>query len=168
MEMRTLMVEELSEHVFDDFGSFVHTAQQDPAAQLAEFSFWNKLAVLNLTIVSIGMVEAHPQSKMVSTTFEQHERTTESLIPAGGDVVLVLAKSIADAADQIDLQSVRAFRLKAGDAVVLNPGVWHFAPLALRKSVKVWVLFENDTPVNDVRMRHVDKEDGVTFIVEGA
>ncbi len=168
METRILSVEEISESSFAGYGRYVRTGQQEPAAKLIEFSFWNKLSVLNHTSTSIGLVEVHKQTEAVSTIFEQHVRTTETLIPADGEVILVLAKPMADDEKQIDFDTVRAFRVQAGDAVVLDRAVWHFAPHPVDGSVKIWVIFEEDTPDNDLFMRHVDEEHGIRFVVAGA
>ena len=167
METRTVNVEPAGEDALAGYGRYVRLAQQDPAARMDAFAFWNKLAILNHRSTSVGMVEAYPQPEMVSTTFEQHVNTTETLIPADGEVVLVLAKPKADDPKAIDLETVRAFRLAAGDAVVLDKGVWHFAPHAVKGTTKVWVIFEEDTPDNDLFMRHIDDEHGIRFVVDG-
>lgn len=146
----------------------MRTEQQKPAFEGSEFNFWNKLAILDHNSVSVGIVQCFPQGEMVSTTFEQHARTTETLIPADGDVVLVLAEPDKKDTKQIDLDTVKAFRLKAGDAVVLHRNTWHFAPLVKERPVKTWVIFEEDTPDNDLFMRHVDQENDLRFLVTGA
>ena len=167
METRTLTVEDISEASIAGYGRYVTTERHEPAATLTEFSFWNKLSVLNHASTSVGLVQVHKQPQAVSTTFEQHVRTTETLIPADGEVILVLAIPAADDETQIDLDTVRAFRLRSRDAVVLDRAVWHFAPHPVAGSVKVWVIFEQDTPDNDLFMRRVDEEFGIRFVVAG-
>lgn len=167
METRTLSAEAISDTNIAGYGRYVRTEQQKPAAELTEFAFWNKLALVNHASTSIGLVYVHQQPEAVSTTFEQHLNTTETLIPADGDVVLVLAKPLATDTRQIDLTTVRALRLAAGDAVVLDAGVWHFAPHPIGGSVKVWVIFQEDTPDNDLFMRHIDQEQNLRFVVAG-
>lgn len=168
METRTLTVEEITDETIAGYGRYVRTSQQEAAAKLEEFSFWNKLALVKHAVSSIGLVEVYAQDEMVSTTFEQHANTTETLIPANGDVVLVLGKPDAADTKKIDFDTIRAFRLRSGDAVVLDRATWHFAPLVKSGSVKTWVIFEEDTPDNDLFMRHVDEEEGLRFVVEGA
>ncbi|MFP4329193.1 MAG: ureidoglycolate lyase [Spirochaetaceae bacterium] len=168
MKEITLKVEELSQEAFAPYGAFVRTGQQDPAFESEDFNFWNKLAILDLNSVSVGLVRSFPKGQMVSTTFEQHARSTETLIPADGEVVLVLAEPESKDTRQINLDTVKAFRLQAGDSVVLHRNTWHFAPLVKDKPVKTWVIFEEDTPDNDLFMRHVDQENDIKYVVTGA
>ena len=92
-----------------------------------------------------------------------------------GDSVLGLVVSeylmiaLPDKSDKsrIDMDSVRAFRLPAGKAVVLKPFVWHYAPLVKDGPVKTFVVFEENTPDNDLHMRYTDQEQEIIFKVEG-
>ncbi len=167
METKTLTVQEISEANVAGYGRYIRTGQQDAAATLEAFSFWNKLAILDHASTSIGLVQVHKQDEAISTIFEQHTKTTEMLLPTTDDIVLVLAKP--DEADQkkIDLETVVALRLPAGDAIVLDKATWHFAPHALRGTVNVWVIFQEDTPDNDMFVRNVADENGIRFLVEG-
>ena len=166
METRTLKVQPISDAAMEGYGRWIRTGQQDPAATTDTFSFWNKLSILNHRATSVGLVEPQAQPEMVSTIFEQHVNTTETLIPTTGDVILVLAKPQAGATTEIDLDTVVALRLPAGDAVVLDKATWHFAPHVESGSVKVWVIFEEDTPDKDLFMRHLDEEQGIRFLVQ--
>lgn len=105
---------------------------------------------------------------MVSTIFERHVNTTETLIPAEGEGPLVLAKPAAGDTGRIDFDTIRAFRLRSGNAVVPDAGTRLFAPLVKAGSVKTRVIFEEDTPDNDLFMRNVSEEEDIRFIVTGA
>lgn len=164
----TLKVQEPTDEAFAPFGQYVRTDQQEPAFEGDLFNFWNKLSILDLNSISVGLVHSFPQKEMVNTSFEQHAQTTETLIPADGEIILVLAEPDSSDTKKINLDSVRAFRLKAGDAVVLHKNTWHFAPLVKDASVKTWVIFEEDTPDNDLFMRHVDQENDTRFVITGA
>lgn len=165
MNTRQLTIQPISDEIIAGYGQWIRTGQQAAAATLDAFSFWNKLAILDHQSTSVGLVQVHAQPEMVSTTFEQHVKTTETLMPTTGDIVLVLAKPQVDDVTQIDFDSAIAVQLPAGDAVVLDKGTWHFAPHALSGTVNVWVIFEEDTPDNDMRMRHVDEESAIRFVV---
>jgi ureidoglycolate lyase len=164
----TLKVQELTEEAFAPYGQYVRTDQQKPAFEGELFNFWNKLSILDLKSVSVGLVRSFPRKEMVNTAFEQHAKTTETLIPADGEIILVLAEPDSSDTTKINLDTVKAFRLKAGDAVVLHRNTWHFAPLVKGRAVKTWVIFEEDTPDNDLFMRHVDQENETRFLITGA
>ena len=117
--------------------------------------------------VSFCIVESYPQGALESSTFEQHGNTPEVLIPTDGEIVLVIG--LPDKADngRIDMDSVKAFRLPAGKAVVLKPFVWHYAPMVKDRPVKTFVVFEENTPDNDLHMCYTDQEQEVIFMVDG-
>ncbi len=67
----------------------------------------------------------------------------------------------------MDLETVRAFLLPAGKAVILNPQVWHFPSLVNNKPTYIFVLFEYAAPDTDVAMKHTDEEEEVRFVIDG-
>ncbi len=162
-----LTVVDIQSTAFQEYGSYLDTDQAKPAYESEAFNFWNKLALLSFKSASFGLVESYPQSSLESSTFEQHGNTPEVLIPTGGDIILVIALPKKEKKTEIDIESVKAFLLPEGKAVVLKPYVWHFAPLVKDRPVKTFVVFEEDTPDNDLRMRHTDQEQSITFRVQG-
>jgi len=167
MKERMLTVSDITVEDFQGYGLYLDTETAQPAHESEQFNFWNKLAVLPLKSASFCIVESYPQGAMESSTFEQHGDTPEVLIPTDGEIVLVIALPDKDDNARIDMDSVKAFRLPAGKAVVLKPFVWHYAPLVKDRPVKTFVVFEEQTPDNDLHMRHTDQEQEVIFKVEG-
>lgn len=93
----------------------------------------------------------------VSAIFECHSRTGETLIPVEDDIIIVIGISKNNLKNEMDLNSVKAFIVKKGTAVILNPGTWHYAPIAINSKVHTFVVFDNETPDTDVIK--IDTED---------
>jgi ureidoglycolate hydrolase len=167
MRERTLNVSDITVEDFKDYGLYLDPEKAQPDHESEQFNFWNKLAVLPLKSASFCIVESYPQGAIESSTFEQHGNTHEVLIPTEGEIVLVIALPDRKDKARIDMESVRAFRLPAGKAVALKPFVWHYAPLVKDRPVKTFVVFEEQTPEDDMHMRYTDKEQEVIFKVEG-
>lgn len=167
MKERLLTVSDITMKDFQEYGFYLDAEMTQPAHESERFNFWNKLAVLPLKSASFCIVESYPQGAMESSTFEQHGDTHEVLIPTDGEIVLVIALPDKDDNARIDMDTVKAFRLAAGKAVVLKPFVWHYAPLVKDRPVKTFVVFEEDTPDDDLHMLHTDQDQQIIFKVEG-
>jgi ureidoglycolate lyase len=167
MKERTLTVSDITAEDFQEYGLYLDAETAKPAYESEQFNFWNKMAVLPLKSASLCIVESYPQGALESSTFEQHGDTPEVLIPTDGEIVLVIALPDKNDKARIDMDSVKAFRLPAGKAVVLKPLVWHYAPLVKDRPVKTFVVFEEKTPDEDLHMRHTDEEQEIIFRVEG-
>jgi ureidoglycolate hydrolase len=60
------------------------------------------------------------------------------------------------------VQSAHAFRVEIGEAVVIDPGVWHGACLPVGRDVSSYfVIFRRGTPGEDVEKKQVEP-----FLVE--
>jgi ureidoglycolate hydrolase len=89
---------------------------------------------------------------------ERHQNTPEILVPLDGDFLLPVA-----AVDQPETQNgvlsaegVEVIRVKAGTAVVLSSGVWHWAVWPHnRQSVTYLVMFRSHTPNEDLEIKEV-------------
>jgi ureidoglycolate lyase len=163
MTTRTLKVQELDAENAAPYGTLVDTSTKDPAFVGDEFSFWNELAIDETRgPISVGMVEARPH-ELSAKTFERHTGTGELLAPLNGDVILVLGEPTAGLAP--DVEKFKAFWLRAGSAMLLKSGTWHYAPMTEGEPVKVLVVFQKGTPDNDLEMHQIDEEMGTAFQV---
>ena len=48
-----------------------------------------------------------------------------------------------------DFDSVKAFPVRKGQAVILHPGIWHHAPLTKADTANTFVAFYENTPEED-------------------
>jgi ureidoglycolate hydrolase len=74
---------------------------------------------------------------------EHHKRTPELVVPLDGECVLYVAP-VAERPG-----GFRAFRVTAGNGVLLDPGVWHGAPLAVERPLSAVVLLPRGTGTED-------------------
>ena len=162
MTTRTLKVKDLTIENAAPYGTLVTRSAKEPVFSSKEFDFWNELAVEQATgPISVGMVEARPQ-ELTAKTFERHTGTGELLAPLDGDVILVLGEPTDGSPD---VEKFEAFRLRAGSAILLKSGTWHYAPMSVDKTVGVLVVFQKGTPDKDLEMHHIDEELGARFHV---
>ena len=57
-----------------------------------------------------------------------------------------------------DLDNLVAIRVRMGEGVVFNDGIWHWAPFPLKASSSVIVGFEKDTADKDLVIRDLDSK----------
>ena len=163
MTTQTLRIQELTSENALPYGTLINKTVKAPAYECEEFDFWNELAIEETSgAISVGMVEARPQG-LVATTFERHVQTGELLAPLDGDVILVLGAPTE--APTPDVNQVEAFRLRAGSAILLKRGAWHYAPMVRDEPVRVLVVFRKGTPDDDLEMHKIDEEVGMRFEV---
>jgi len=146
---------------FSQYGRIVTAGERKPDGEGKDFSFWGDLEELQCGTVSIGIVKSVPQKMLMCPSLEKHDGTTETLIPVDGDIILVLALSGNDKPDCVDRESVRAVRVRQGDAVTLLPSVWHYAPMVRKHEVRTYVIFKKDTLMNDLSKEEYEREEQI-------
>ncbi len=153
---------EATPQTFDRFGAVVTTEGCNPVFESPEFDFFGRLASTSFgESVAFGMVVARP-GPMVSMVFERHRNTPELIAPLTGTVAVVLGEK-GDAPP--DDSGFSAFIVKPGRALIIAPGVWHFAPLASSSTVSILIGFREGTPNDDVEVHNLGEERGVRFQV---
>ena len=84
---------------------------------------------------------------------ERHLDTGEILTVLQGDCVLCAAPP-----GELKPEKIRAFLLKEGQAVVLQPGAWHWIPFPLKKvGARILVVFQDRTGEEDLEIRELDR-----------
>lgn len=130
------------------YGALIDTEVRRPDASSAIFDYWDRLGEVDAAgRVSFGVVRSHP-GPLVVVNLERHAKTSETLIPMDGEIVLVVAA--VTTSDSADLGSLSAFRVPQGYAVTLRPGTWHYVPLNERQEVKTMVVFRSGTSHDDL------------------
>lgn len=114
--------------------------------QGSDFSFFKNLATNRFEdTVGFSMVESYKNNNTI-TCLEYHRKTKEVIIPVQNDVILILSNGT----DTPDIDNAQALLLKQGDGFIIDEGVWHYAPLTMHESSKIFIIFVAHTPDNDV------------------
>lgn len=164
--MNEVRVELISKNSFSEFGfgKVIDAGDIKPDSETGKFNWWDKLAVVTHKQCSLGMVEAQPVEKVENSFFEHHGKTTEMLIPTTTDIYLFLGKGKSSKREELDIKTVKAFKLETGQAVILNPYIWHCAPIAGEKTLtRIFVLFENGTPEDDFFTYDTIEKENIVF-----
>lgn len=148
---------------FAAYGSLIETNGRAASFSSEVFSYWDALnAVAFDGSVSFGILESYP-GPSVAVNLERHVRTSETLVPLDGEVVLVVGQPTSG--ETADLRTVAAFRISQGRAATLNPGVWHYVPLAVDKTSRTMVVFRLGTPEEDLLVDEIEATRGKTIRV---
>lgn len=137
---------------FAPYGMVVGTPVKPPTSSGPEYTFWSDLAHYNITgETEIGLCTVFRQSVENLSGLERHLMTPEILVPADGPFVVPLLL------EGEPPSAVRAFRVETGEAIVINPGVWHGACLPVDKDRSTYfVIFRRGTPGTDVEKCEID------------
>jgi hypothetical protein len=78
-------------------------------------------------------------------------RSAELIIPVGGDCLVYVGppEYPEEPARRPALEQFEIFRVGQGQAVLLEPGVWHGAPLAVERPLQAIVLLHENTGRDD-------------------
>ncbi|MBN1893711.1 ureidoglycolate lyase [bacterium] len=139
----------LSQESFSRYGKAVTRPQGPPASHDATYQFWPMLASYCVSgEEEIGICKVFRQSSPVVTCVERHLTTPEILIPIDAPFILPL---LPDGSPDKEME---AFLVDIGEAVVIDPGVWHAAGIpAGRPESFYFVLFRSHTPQEDVEKK---------------
>lgn len=144
-----LKLQKVNKENFSSFGVYVEGPEGIPAYSDHLFDWWNNTAEAEIGgDVSFGFVQTKPRPEITQQIFEQHRDTSETLLPLDNDIILIVGRNQAfDGIPQ--KEDFQAFLVPRGTAVILNKGVWHYAPATLKDSAAVMVIFKKGTSEND-------------------
>jgi ureidoglycolate lyase len=139
-----VIAEPLTSAGFAPFGTVLGSPSSPPDAAGPGWSWWAETARLpgDARPYAVGHLTLAPAPPVVDWA-ERHERAAELIAPLCG----VCAVYVAPPGDAPG--GFRAFRVPAGAGVVLRPGVWHGAPLALDGPGAALVLLPLGTGTDD-------------------
>ena len=150
-----------------EFGQIISTETKDPLAKEEGFSFWYNIALLEKgNSYSVSIVESNPADRMIADSLETHLNTQELLVPLTGSVCILITDSDKDDPRKPDLTTVRAFRLREGEGVILKPGIWHRAPLCKNKKVQTLCIIREDTPQDDLILYSLPEDFGLVYEID--
>jgi ureidoglycolate lyase len=139
-----VILEPLTAAAFEPYGHVVSRPERAPDASAEGWSWWAQAAALppGERPYAVGYLELQPAEAVVDWA-EHHARSVELILPLGGDCAVYVA------AAGVEPRGFRAFRLRAGEGVVLDPGIWHGAPVALEGTAAAAVLLPEGTGSED-------------------
>ena len=163
MEIRKIKAVKVTAANFAPFGQYISTGSKKADSVNKVFSFWNALGSVKIKgDTSISIVKTKPQKVMREDGMEHHKKTSEVLV-ATGEVVVVATLGDTKNPKLPDPATVKAFIVPAGDAVIFNPSVWHHAPLAVKETCNVYVIFDKTTPDKDFYYADLNKTFGFNW-----
>ena len=158
-EITRLTAEDLSADAFSPFGRVIEQPDRSPDARGPGWSWWGETLLLpsDGRPFGVGLLDLRP----APTTFdwaERHMRTVEAILAVeGGCLVYVGPRDLDDPVQRRALGRFRVFRVPQGCGVVLEPGVWHGAPLVAERPSKAVVLLLEGTGRDDTQVvRFID------------
>lgn len=145
--MTTLQPKRLTADAFAPYGAVARRPDTAPLAATEQFSFWSDVAAYAIDgETEIGFCTVYQQPAARVGWMERHARTPELLVPIDGAFLLPVMTD----------EQVEVFRVEPGEAVVIDPDVWHSACLpAGADETTYFVIFRRGTPHEDVEKRDV-------------
>ncbi|MEN3279485.1 MAG: ureidoglycolate lyase [Solirubrobacteraceae bacterium] len=136
--------EPLTSDAFRPFGAVIDLPRAAADASGHGWAWWARAASLppDDRPLAIGYLVLEPAAARFDWA-ERHARSAEAILPLDGECVVYVALPAPEPA------GFRAFRVAAGSGVVLDPGVWHGAPLALDRPLCAIVLLPEGTGAED-------------------
>lgn len=133
-----------------DYGYLLKLPGTTPPVANAELRYWPTLAPLELQEGwgEVGICEVQRRPARVSR-MERHVRTSEFVAPVNGQLVVPIALRTETAMPGDGLVGVR---VRAGEGLMLHPGVWHWAGYPDRDRVTFWVIFRRLTASEDLEI----------------
>lgn len=161
MKKETVQAVQVSPARFSRFGRVVSRAGHTPAFASTEFDFYHALVTADFGgNVALSMVDSRDTSK-VADTFERHFKTPELMVPMDNDIVIVVGEKSKKGLPGIG--HYEAFVVPQGSAVLIDAGVWHFAPFPVRDSSRILIGFREGTPDSDVEILKTSEELGLVL-----
>jgi ureidoglycolate lyase len=139
-----VIAEPLTREAFLPFGSVLWRPDAAADANGAGWAWWAEAGALPAADrpYAVGWLQLEPVEPEFDWA-ERHAASVELIVPLGGDCVVYVAPPGETPA------GFRAFRVRAGEGVVLDPGVWHGAPFAVDRPVAAAVFLRRGTGQDD-------------------
>jgi ureidoglycolate lyase len=147
-----LPIQDLTPGAFAPFGEVILQPPRAADASGPGWQWWGETALLaaDSRPYGIGYLDLQPAGLRFDWA-ERHMRSAEMLIPTGGDCLVYVGPPEHPEQPELlpPLDRFQVFRVRQGQAVLLHPGVWHGAPLAIDRPLNVVVLLLQGTGAAD-------------------
>jgi ureidoglycolate hydrolase len=147
-----LPIQALTSDAFAPFGEVIELPRRAADATGPGWQWWGETTLLaaDSRPYGIGYLALQPADLRFDWA-ERHMRSPEMLIPAGGDCLIYVGPPEHPEEPELlpPLDRFQVFRVRQGQAVLLHPGTWHGAPLAIDVPLNVVVLLLQGTGAAD-------------------
>ena len=164
----TLEVKKINKDDFSQFGSVFSIDNKKPNHQEKDYDWWPDLVFLNKIDqpygVGMSIVRKHAPSLRSA---ERHMKTQEFCMSLDGDIIIVVgpANYPNEPTRLPKLTQFAAFLIPEGEAVVLDPGIWHWVPFPIEKQTRFFVVFASGTSQNDLHISDFPPGEVLEFIL---
>lgn len=144
-----LRIRDLTADAFAPYGTIIARPDRPVDAAGNGWSWWAEAGILPMQAnpYAIGYLDLTP-APLIVEWLERHAESVEAIIPLDGPCLLSVAT---------DPENVVVFRLRPGEAVVLNHGIWHGAPMAIDTPLNALILLARGTGSRDVETKTLDE-----------
>jgi len=149
--MMVIKAQKVSRKKFQKFGKLATNPVGQPTSEGVDYKFWSDLASYQIEgETEIGICRVFRQEQNLIKGMERHLHTPEILIPI--DAPFAVPLLLGDASEK----EAMAFRVDLGQAIVIDPAVWHGACLPVgKKESSYFVIFRRKTPFTDVEKKEI-------------
>lgn len=142
--MRKVKVQMLTEEAFAPFGKVITTEGRTHGGEAGMYDWYAEQATVeNADCVSVNLLTAI-QREYVFDKFEAHARTTETVLPLTGGLIVTCVPT-----GEVTPDRVQAFYVPVGKGISWAPGAWHYAPFPIGGDATCAVIFRNSTGADD-------------------
>ena len=155
----------LTAEAFSKFGRVIEVPNSKPLVERENVKFWGTIATFKVDgEAEIGICVVKKDSNILKF-MERHVQTPEVIIPIKGDFVLPVAisKNLDDRDEYPKAEDVEAFYIRDEQALILNKGVWHYAPLPVENKASFFVIFKKETTRRDLDVKEISEEVKIIF-----
>jgi ureidoglycolate hydrolase len=150
--MTTLAVRSLNPEAFSPYGDVLGRPGRLHDAEGPGWRWWGETQTLAPAgrPYAVGYLDLQPAPHRFDWA-ERHMRSPETIVPLSGDCLVYVGPpdDRGDPGRMPPVERFEVFRVAAGQGVVLSPGVWHGAPLAVDRPLQAMVLLAEGTGAGD-------------------
>ena len=156
--MKKVKIEKLTDETFAPFGSVLTTEGREFGGEAGVYKWYEKQSsVEGAEVVAVNLLTAIERD-FVCKKFEAHTRTTETILPlTGGLIVAGIPKG------EVSCDKLRAFYVPVGMGVSWAAGAWHYAPYPIGADATCAIIFRHGTGADDVVFAELPEEMGFEF-----
>lgn len=142
--MKMCQVEKLTDKAFAPFGEILTTEGRPFVGEEGIYRWYEKQAsVESADVVSVNLLTAIERD-FVCQKFEAHSRTTETILPLTGGLIVA-----GIPAGEATIDRLKAFYIPVGMGICWKPGAWHYAPYPIGGDAICAIIFRHGTGNDD-------------------